>query len=282
MTDPATGQVGSPDGPARAGPSGLLVVDLGPGVRAAFTGRRAVPPDATTGRPGVGGNLGLGVGDDPGEVRRRRRDLAAWAGGAVSWTTQVHGTAVALASARPDAAASHPAVGHDGVGPVAEADALVAVGGGAGAAVVVADCVPVLLADPVAGVAAAVHAGRRGLADGVVQAAVHAMGRHGARVSRVRAAVGPAICGACYEVPAALRDEVAAVVPWVASRTSWGTPALDLPAGVVAVLRGLGVEHVQETRLCTYTDDRYFSHRRSGATGEPEGRFAAVVRIAAP
>jgi YfiH family protein len=186
----------------------------------------------------------------------------------VAWSTQVHGTAVT----RVDGA---------GVGAqdtVGEADALVAVGR-TGAAVVVADCVPVLLADPVAGVAGAVHAGRRGLAGGVVQAAVAEMVGHGARVARLRAAIGPAICGACYEVPAALRAEVADVVPGVAGTTSWGTPSLDLPRGVAGVLDGLGVVHVHATGVCTYTDERFFSHRRSVATGEPEGRSAGVVRI---
>ena len=104
----------------------------------------------------------------------------------------------------------------------------------------VADCVPVLLADPEAGVVAAVHAGRRGLVAGVVEAAVAAMVEQGASVERIRAAIGPAIAGQSYEVPAELQDEVAAVVPQTRATTSWGTPALDLPAGVAAVLRGRG------------------------------------------
>jgi YfiH family protein len=145
--------------------------------------------------------------------------------------------------------------------------------------VVVADCVPVLLADASAGVGAAVHAGRRGLVDGVVQAAVAAMVAAGARPGRVRAAIGPAICGRCYEVPAALRDEVADVVPGVAATTSWGTPALDLPAGVAAVLAAAGVTGVHRTGWCTHTDDRFFSHRRSTRTGEAPGRCAAVVAV---
>ena len=108
----------------------------------------------------------------------------------------------------------------------------------------VADCVPVLLADPEAGVVAAVHAGRRGLVAGVVEAAVAAMVAQGASVERVRAAIGPAIAGESYEVPAELQDEVASVVPQTRATTSWGTPALDLPAGVAAVLAAAGVEHV--------------------------------------
>ena len=259
----ADGRAAAPGGP-EPGPPGVLSVDLGPGVRAGFTLRG---PDGSG-----AANLGLGVGDDRAHVLARRAALARWAGGPLAWSTQVHGTAVAVV---PDGTAT----GAEGE-PLGDADALVA-GRGGGVAVVVADCVPVLLADARAGVVAAVHAGRRGLADGVVQAAVAAMVDRGARVDAVRAAVGPAICGRCYEVPAELRDEVAAVVPGVASRTSWGTPALDLPAGVAAVLRGLGVDDVEETGLCTHTDERFFSHRRSVRTGEPQGRCAGVVRIAA-
>jgi polyphenol oxidase len=243
----------------------VLVVDLGPGVRAGFTTRAT-------------GNLGLGVGDDPGDVRRRRRAVAAWAGGSLAWSTQVHGTAVAVVTDARDAPDDDRPAG-DTVG---EADAIVAVGrgdGSVGAAVVVADCVPVLLADPVAGVAGAVHAGRRGLADGVVQAAVAELVRHGADPGRLRAVVGPAICGRCYEVPADLRDEVAGVVPAVAGTTSWGTASLDLPRGVAAVLQHVGVAHVHATGICPYTDHRLFSHRRSTAMGEAEGRFAGIVRI---
>lgn len=236
---------------------GVLAVDLGPGVRAGFTVRDA-------------GNLGLGVGEDREPVLARRRALARWAGAPVTWATQVHGAAVLPAGG---------AAGADAGVPRGEADAVVA-GPGAGAAVVVADCVPVLLADAAAGVAAAVHAGRRGLQDGVVQAALAAMADAGARPERVRAAVGPAICGRCYEVPAALRDEVAAVVPGVAARTDAGTPALDLPAGVVAVLAAGGVTRVHRTGWCTRTDPRFFSHRRSGVTGEPAGRCAGVVAVA--
>ena len=104
----------------------------------------------------------------------------------------------------------------------------------------VADCVPVLLADPHGGVIGAAHAGRKGLADGVVTACVEQMRQVGAQ--QISAWVGPHICGRCYEVPADMRDEVAAVEPVAASTTSWGTAALDIGAGVVAQLERLGVE----------------------------------------
>ncbi len=78
-------------------------------------------------------------------------------------------------------------------------------------AVLVADCVPVLLADPVARLIGAAHAGRPGLAAGVVPALFVAMTKAGADPARMQAMVGPSICGACYEVPAQMRAEIAAV-----------------------------------------------------------------------
>jgi YfiH family protein len=233
-------------------------VDLGDGIRAGFTSRRgglsAVPFDTL--------NLGTAVGDDPSSVARNRALVDDWVGAPVVYATQVHGTGVVVLS--------EPA----GVG---EADALVSVSPGAPVGVLVADCVPVLLADASAGVVAAVHAGRRGLAAGVLQAAVDAMAGAGAEVERIRAATGPAISGRSYEVPAELRDEVADVVPETFATTSWGTPALDLPAGVGAVLRRLGVRVEFVSDRDTYTDGDLFSFRRSARTG----RFGGVVRAPA-
>ncbi|MEZ0449745.1 peptidoglycan editing factor PgeF [Cellulomonas sp. ICMP 17802] len=238
----------------------VVEVDLGLGVRAGFSTRGGgvsrPPYDAL--------NLGYGVGDDPSAVDRNRERLARWAGAPVAYATQVHGAGVLVLSAAPDP---------DAVS-VGEADALVSVSPDVAVAVLVADCVPVLLADAAAGVVAAVHAGRRGLVAGVVQAAVAAMVREGADVERIRAAVGPAIAGESYEVPAELQDEVVAIVPSTRATTAWGTPALDLPAGVVAVLRSEGVASVVVDGRDTWKDPALYSFRRSRSTG----RFAGVVR----
>jgi polyphenol oxidase len=228
-------------------------VDLGPGVRAGFS---------TT----LLGNLGSAVGDDPSAVGHRRAAVAAWLGGPVAWMRQVHGAHVHRADRAGDA--------------VADADALVAQAG-LGVGVVVADCVPVLLADPGAGLVGAAHAGRRGVVTGVVPAVVGALLAEGAEVGRLRAVVGPGICGECYEVPADLRDEVEDAVPGTASTTSWGSPSLDLPGAVVRQLTELGVATVA-VNACTRTDERFFSHRAAMEPGSPRpsGRIAGVVRIA--
>ena len=135
-----------------------------------------------------------------------------------------------------------------------------------------ADCVPVLLADPATGWIAAVHSGRPGLAAGVVPAAVGRMREQGAAPSV--AWIGPHVCGSCYEVPTHLQDEVAAIVPESRSTTSWGTPALDLGAGVRAQLAGSGITDVRTVDACTREDATWPSYRRDGAAAT---RFAGVI-----
>jgi len=156
---------------------------------------------------------------------------------------------------------------------VPDADALVTTRRGVGLMVRVADCVPVLLADPGAGVIGAVHAGRLGMTLGVVGSAVEQMRALGA--DEIRAWIGPHVCGHCYEVPEEMRREVAAVVPAATSETSWGTPALDLGAGVAAQLAEAGVSATDVGR-CTLEDEQLHSYRRDGGAA---GRFAGLVWI---
>jgi len=206
-------------------------------------------------------NLGAHVGDDPVAVAANRarvaRELRVPEDRLV-WMTQVHGTGVAVLDGPQQ-------------GPVPDVDALVTATPGLVLCVLVADCVPVLLADPVAGVVAAVHAGREGVRQGVVPAALAAMTRLGARPGDVTALLGPAVCGACYEVPAAMQAELARVVPGAAVRTRKGTPGLDLRAGLDARLRAAGVPEVVHDPRCTVEDPRLFSHRRDGVTGRQAG-----------
>ncbi|MFE6284038.1 peptidoglycan editing factor PgeF [Streptomyces sp. NPDC057877] len=207
-------------------------------------------------------NLGGAVGDDP-EAVRTNRELAAKSlgleAGRVVWMNQVHGADVAVVD------------GPWGDRPVPEADAIVTTGRGLALAVLTADCVPVLLADPVAGVAAAAHAGRPGLVKGVVPAALRAMMELGAEPSRIVARTGPAVCGRCYEVPEAMRAEVAAAEPAAHAVTSWGTPAVDVAAGVHAQLDRLGVCDREQSPVCTLESADHFSYRRDRTTGRLAG-----------
>lgn len=209
-------------------------------------------------------NLGGAVGDDADAVRTNR-ELAAKSLGLdparVVWMNQVHGSAVAEVDG-PWA---------DGDGTIPEVDSLVTTTRGLALAVLTADCVPVLLADPVARVAAAAHAGRPGMVAGVVPAAVAAMVRLGADPSRIVARTGPSVCGRCYEVPGTMRAEVAAAEPAAYAETGWGTPAVDVSAGVHAQLERLGVHDRAHSPVCTLESDDHFSYRRDRVTGRLAG-----------
>jgi copper oxidase (laccase) domain-containing protein len=122
-------------------------------------------------------------------------------------------------------------------------------------------------------VVAAVHAGRSGMVAGVVPAAVDAMRSAGA--GDLHAWVGPYVCGACYEVPEQMRAEASAVVPEAYAETSWGTPALDIGAGVRAQLAAVGVATVDASR-CTIEDEDLYSYRRQG---QASGRLAGLVWV---
>jgi YfiH family protein len=137
----------------------------------------------------------------------------------------------------------------------------------------VADCVPVLLADVARGVVGAAHAGRPGMVAGVVPHTIDAMRELGAE--RIMAWVGPHVCGRCYEVPEEMRTEVAAVVPQAYAETSWGTPSVDVGAGVTAQLTAAGVDVVDAAR-CTREDENLYSYRRQGASS---GRMAGIVWV---
>jgi copper oxidase (laccase) domain-containing protein len=95
----------------------------------------------------------------------------------------------------------------------------------------------------------------------------------GADPARMTALIGPAACGLCYEVPAGLRDEVAAVLPECRSTTRQGTPAVNVRAGVVAQLTAAGVADVRHDDRCTIESPELFSYRREGTTG----RFAGFI-----
>jgi YfiH family protein len=229
---------------------------LGP-VDLAFTdrygGASAVPFDEL--------NLALEGEDDPAVCAANLRlvvdDFAP--GAVVADMRQVHGSRVAVVEDRPST--DRP-----------EADALVTRRTDTVLVVRVADCVPVLLADPTAGVIGVAHAGRPGLAAGVAPAAISRMRDLGAE--RISAWLGPHVCGACYEVPANMRAEVGAIVPEAVATTSWGTPSLDIGAGLRAQLEALDVS-VHDVATCTRESPDLYSYRRDGARA---GRFAGLVR----
>jgi YfiH family protein len=210
-------------------------------------------------------NLGDRVGDDPAAVAANRKRLAAELGLAkLAWMEQVHGRTVAVVDGTED-------------GPAEATDALVTATPGVAVAVLVADCVPVLLGDAEAGVVAAVHAGRVGARVGVIPATLRAMREIGAELERVEVLLGPAICGEDYEVPAAMVRDIEKHLPGSATKTRKGTPGLDLRAGLWRQLADAGVGRIGVDPRCTFEEQSLFSYRRDGTTG----RIAALTWIEA-
>jgi YfiH family protein len=243
-----------------------LEADLGPGVNAWFTGR-SDEPDPDVGRAG---NLSHHRPHQPARLAADRVTAFAHHGvspAEVHLLRQVHGGDVAVVDATTPP-------GYE----LRDVDAAVTAEPGRALAVLTADCVPVLLAGPTT--VAAVHAGRRGLASGVVGHALDALTAAQGSPDGLRAVVGPAIGGCCYEVPEPMQHRIAADHPGARSTTSWGTPSLDLPVAVAAILETAGVA-TQLISRCTRCDPsaRFFSHR-----ADPDGgrQAAVVVRGSSP
>jgi polyphenol oxidase len=238
----------------------VLPVDLGPGVRAAVTGR-----DLAAGPPAVGaaGNLSHRRPHRPDDLAQARRAVGrATSTDPTAWHLmhQVHGAEVAVVD-------DHTPVGAELRG----VDAAVTAEPGRALVVQTADCVPVLVAGP--STVAVAHAGRAGVTLGVVEALLGALDALDEPRDHLRAVIGPAIGGCCYEVPEPLRDEIASDHPTAAATTTWGTPALDLPAAVDATLRDGGVADVSAVGGCTRCDRdrRWFSHRADPDAGRQVG-----------
>jgi polyphenol oxidase len=206
-------------------------------------------------------NLGLRCGDDPARALENRRRLCGAVGiPSFALVRQVHGAKVVRAgSERVGAGFEDPSTA------LGDADAIVTSSRRVALAVLTADCVPVALADPATERLAVVHAGWRGVVQGVLAAAVDCF----PGPAEVRAAVGPAVGPDHYEVGADVVEAVAAACPGgaVTSR-SRSRLLLDLPATVVRILSTLGIRSIDREEVCTACEpERFFSHRRDGITG---------------
>ena len=200
-------------------------------------------------------NLALHV-DDELETVLRNRDVIEQAHGKTVYMNQVHGNNVEVISAPTDQSLT--------------CDSLVTNVPGVTLAVLVADCIPLLLSSR--NVIAAVHVGRRGLVNGVAAKTVDIMRELGA--DEITANLGPSICGPCYEVDQVTYEEVVSIHPRARCKTSTGTPALDLPAALVADLAKLSIDGHVDSR-CTREDGNLFSYRKSHRTG----RQAGLIRL---
>ena len=200
-------------------------------------------------------NLALHVEDEAATVLRNR-DVIEQSYGTTVYMNQVHGNNVEVISAPMDQ--------------ILTCDGLVTNVAGITLAVLVADCIPLLLSSQ--NIVAAVHVGRRGLVNGVAAKTVNIMRELGA--DKITAKLGPSICGPCYEVDQVTYEEVISIHPSARSKTSAGSPALDLPTALVADLAKLSIESHVDSR-CTQEDDDLFSYRKSHRTG----RQAGLIRL---
>ncbi len=216
-------------------------------------------------------NLAAGVGDDDAAVRiNRDRVAACFHGRRLSLVRQVHGTGIRIVAGAAAGAGNDPAP--------PEADALVTDAAGVWLAVLVADCQPVLIADPERGVVAAVHSGWRGSIANIIGRTVSVMTtRYGCRPEGMLAGIGPSLGPCCAEF-IHYRTEI--------PRPFWGYRDHRSHFDFWAVSRdqlldaGLRSDRIEESRICTRCrPDRFFSYRHTRTTG----RFAAVIgRVPGP
>ena len=197
-------------------------------------------------------NLATHVGDDHATALANRTLLEVELGFPIQFMDQVHGSVVA-------------SIGSEIVA-TPTADALLTQAKGIGLAVMVADCIPLLLSNSTS--VAAVHVGRKGLMNEVAMGAIQAM--RAIDPSEITAIVGPSICGRCYEVSQDVFDEVSGKFPLSASQTRDGGFALDLSRALIVQLQASGVLVVDEGR-CTVEDENLYSYRRDGVTGRQVG-----------
>ena len=196
-------------------------------------------------------NLAIHVGDAADQTKANRKLLTDRVG-PVAFMSQVHGdTIVEVREISTEAPT---------------ADALITDNPNLALAVMVADCIPLLLRSN--NLVAAVHVGRAGLVNSIALKTVSRMQDLGAK--SISAIIGPSICGSGYEVPKELHDLVVSLNPAASSRTSQGTFALDLPAALKVALESVGVE-VRDEEICTFENENYFSYRRNKVTGRQVG-----------
>ena len=197
-------------------------------------------------------NLALHVGDQPENVGSNRRSLSDEIGLPIQFMEQVHGDHIEVID---EFTQSSPT-----------ADALVTSNPQIALAVMVADCIPLLLANQ--GSIAAVHVGRKGLLNGVWHRAIVKMRELDS--SPISAVIGPSICGRCYEVSPEIFAEVTQLFPRAAAETIQGTPSLDLASALTCELEKIEIDVLTIAR-CTVEESSLYSYRRDGVTGRQAG-----------
>jgi len=196
-------------------------------------------------------NLALHVGDETEVVLKNRNSLSNLTG-PIQFMDQVHGDSFVVVESHSD---NDPTC-----------DALITTTPGLALAVLVADCIPLLLSSST--VVAAVHVGRKGLTNLIALKVIDEMRRLGA--GPIHAQLGASICGECYEVPEAMSNEVLSTHPLAVSLTKVSTPALNLPRALIGDLVSKGITFEAQVE-CTFENELFFSYRRQKITGRNAG-----------
>lgn len=248
----------------------IVIQGLGPGVAALCTTRRG----GVSGAPFESLNLALHVGDDPQNVQTNRQRLCERLPQAPVWLNQVHGTHVWVVD-QDNSVQSQQAV--------PTADAAITTLPHMPLAIMTADCLPIVLVDHQAGILGVVHAGWRGLVQGVLQATWSAMRTLRPQMHHVMAWIGPGIGPTAFEVGEDVRQAFieAHLIKHVSMDLFFKTHPVhphkwlaNLPAMAQQHLIELGAHSVVSDSRCTYRDhQQFFSYRREGQTG----RFATVA-----
>ncbi|MEY4455608.1 MAG: hypothetical protein RIQ45_1131 [Actinomycetota bacterium] len=199
--------------------------------------------------PFTSANLGDHVGDEAASVLENRAQLESQIGMPIVFMNQVHGDTVVLVEEKTN---------------TPTCDALITTERKLAVAVMVADCIPLLLKSDVA--VAAVHVGRKGLMNGVARKTIDAMRDLGAEV--IHSYIGPNICGNCYEVGADIFNEVVYKYPNSDSSNRTGKATLDLVSGLKTDLKDTVLLDLSS---CVLEDKNSFSYRRDGITGRQAG-----------
>jgi len=204
------------------------------------------------------GNLGLGLESSDDDVFASRESLRKNVSlKQIIFMKQTHSDKVAFVN---------------GEDVIVDSDAIVTTEKSLGLAVLVGDCVPILIKSDIA--VAAIHAGRLGMVNGIATKTVQAMREIGAK--NFEAILGPSICHECYEVSAEMYREVIQIVP--ESATSEAVHKLNLQAGIASQLTSVGIE-VLNLGICTREYSDFYSHRRSVSDSELEGRQVGLIYL---
>jgi YfiH family protein len=227
--------------------------------------------------PLASNNMSISQGDNPDLVVSNRSSAANAMGGHgindLVVFRQTHSTTIVTLTERPDRTIA------------IEADAMVTNRPDLLLGILTADCAPILLADPDAGVIGAAHAGWKGAAGGIANATVLAMVALGAMPGRIHAAIGPTISGANYEVGPETAEQIVALdakaSAHIALPQGKSREHFDIPGFLQEQLLGAGVGLVSNLDICTYANpDAYFSHRWATHNNTTTGRQIAIIGLA--